>query len=279
MFLSDEVDPMAGASCAESDLAEMASMADMFEFRMTVNFRKIVKLLISLAMASGLLIAIMSLATSRVDSESFLSSTTISAPGAALYPEECGADRMTKDELASKIHFINTVKNNAAQAANELGIPTEWVIAHWALESGYTLNANNNLAGLYAYRGSPFGPSGKTYSSLEAFTVDYVVLLKSNSSYAAALRASSIADYARQLGLAGYAGPEGAEYADHQTWYEAVYLCRQVDLPLQFSTAALPQKTVTAQRCPFLNLSPMKTALRELGSWQVRGAVLCFGRA
>jgi len=197
---------------------------------MTVNFRKIVTLLMSLVIASGLFIATMALSPSRADPESCLNSATMTTQGVALYPDDCGT-RMTKGELASKLHFINTIKNYAAQAANELGIPTEWVIAHWALETGYTLNANNNLAGLYAYQGSPFGSSGKSYPSLEDFTMAYVALLKSNRSYASALHASSIADYAKQLGLAGYAGLEGAGYADHETWSEAIYLSRQAGIP------------------------------------------------
>jgi hypothetical protein len=237
MFLSGDICPVDGAACDESDLIDRVSLADMLECRMTVNFRKIVKLLMILVIASGFFIATMSLWTSRVDSESILSSALMTTQGVALYPE------MTQDELASKIHFINTIKIYAAQAANELGIPTEWVIAQWALESGYTLNANNNLAGLYAYHGSPFGSSGKTYSSLEEFTTDYVVLLKSNSSYVSALHASSVADYAKQLGLAGYAGQEGADYADHETWSEAIYLSRLAGLPAQPSTDQLPQKT------------------------------------
>ncbi len=239
MFLSSEIGLLAGAASAKSDLIDRASLANMLEYRMTVNFRKIVKLLMmSLVIASGLLIATMSLWISRVDSESYLSSATMATQSVALYR----TDTMTKDVLARKIHFINTVKNDAAQAADELGIPTEWVIAQWALETGYTLNANNNLAGLYAYQGSPFGPSGKTYSSLEAFTNDYVVSLKSNSSYASALHASSIVDYAKQLGLAGYA-QEGADYANNETWSEALYLCGQAGLPLQSSTAKPGQQS------------------------------------
>jgi hypothetical protein len=226
MFLLSDICPMVGAACA-------ASLSDVFECWMTVKFRKIVTLLMSLVIVSGLFIATMALWPTRADPESSLSSATMTAQDVVLYPEECGTYRMTKRELASKIHFINTIKNYAAQAANELGIPTEWVIAHWALETGYSLNANNNLAGLYAYRGSPFGSSGKSYSSLEDFTIAYVDLLKSNSSYTSALHASSIADYAKQLGLAGYAGLEGAKYADHATWSEAIYLSRQVGLPRQ----------------------------------------------
>lgn len=119
---------------------------------------------------------------------------------------------MTKEE------FIKAVQPYADKAGAALGVPGSWVAAQWAHETGYKLNSNNNLAGLYAYPTSPYGPSGKRYGDLNQFTAAYIATV-SNSRYTAAREANDVWDFARELQKAGYASDLNYGYA--KTWGEA----------------------------------------------------------
>ena len=117
--------------------------------------------------------------------------------------------------------FINTVYPFAEKAARALNIPVEWVIAHWAHETGYFVNSRNNLAGIWAYPGSPHGIAGKNYPDLDSFVDDYVKTM-SQGRYSTAFEQNNVTDFARELRLGGYA--TDPKYEQAGTWTEAVKL-------------------------------------------------------
>lgn len=131
--------------------------------------------------------------------------------------------------IFDKLTFIDSVKLAAQKAATALAIPVEYVVAQWAHETGYKLNSNLNLAGIYAYPTSPYGPSGKSYNSLDEFVTDYITTLQ-QSRYSTALKQSDAVSFAKELRLAGYA--EDSEYEKANTWTEAVSLLKQYSAPI-----------------------------------------------
>jgi hypothetical protein len=127
--------------------------------------------------------------------------------------------------ILDKQAFINTVKPYAIEAGNTLGIDPNYIVAHWAHETGYGTNTGftqNNLAGIMAYNGSPYGVNGKSFSSLEDFTQYYTTLLK-NSRYNEGVKsASTVTDFAKALKNGGYASDPN--YAYQSAWNEAYSL-------------------------------------------------------
>lgn len=114
--------------------------------------------------------------------------------------------------------FIKTISPYAEKASDILGIPAEWIAAHWAHETGYNINAKNNLAGIWAYPSSPYGITGKSYTNLDQFTGDYVKTLQ-NVRYLPALKANDVWGFAKGLKAGGYASDPNYAYA--KTWGQA----------------------------------------------------------
>jgi flagellar protein FlgJ len=127
--------------------------------------------------------------------------------------------------------FVNRVWSHAVEAANSIGVPPQFLVAHSALESGWgkseikTANGNPsyNLFGVKAGR-SWQGPSvevqtteyvdGVAQTSREKFRVygsyaeafrDYASLLKNNSRFSAVLGQKDGTQFARSLQQSGYA--------------------------------------------------------------------------
>lgn len=127
----------------------------------------------------------------------------------------------------TKENFIASVFPYAQKSADILktkGITVDplWITAQWAHETGYGQNTGskyNNLAGMYAYNGSPYGINGKQYESLDDFVVDYSTTL-SNKRYSGIDGAGSVTAFASALKAGGYATDPNYAYAN--TWTEAV---------------------------------------------------------
>jgi hypothetical protein len=120
-----------------------------------------------------------------------------------------------------KLSFINTVKPYAEKVQKDTGINADYVVAHWAHETGYGSNTGfkqNNLSGYMAYSGSPYGINGKSFSSLNDFVSAYENLLTSNR-YKDVKNATSVTDFAKILSAGGYA--QDTDYAYAPTWQEA----------------------------------------------------------
>ena len=127
--------------------------------------------------------------------------------------------------------FVNRVWSHAVEAANSIGVPPQFLVAHSALESGWgkseikTANGSPsyNLFGVKAGR-SWQGPSvevqtteyveGVAQSSREKFRVygsyaeafhDYASLLKNNPRFSAVLGQKDGTQFARSLQQSGYA--------------------------------------------------------------------------
>ena len=138
----------------------------------------------------------------------------------------------TADRITS---FVKNIWQQAEQAAKALGLPTEAVVGHAALETGWGAHqpgsGSNNLFGIKAdsrWQGSKVTASttemdgGRTrteqavfrsYDSAEDGFKDYVRFLKTNPRYAEAIKVGSSAqEFAQGLQKAGYAtDPQYAE--------------------------------------------------------------------
>ncbi|MES2884862.1 MAG: flagellar assembly peptidoglycan hydrolase FlgJ [Pseudomonadota bacterium] len=151
----------------------------------------------------------------------------------AAAPSTTGAD--TTPVSARISSFVKNIWQQAEQAAKALGLPTEAVVGHAALETGWGAHqpggGSNNLFGIKAdsrWQGGKVTASttemdgGRTrteqgvfrsYDSAEDGFKDYVRFLKTNPRYAEAIKAGSSAqDFAQGLQKAGYA--TDPQYAD-----------------------------------------------------------------
>lgn len=134
-----------------------------------------------------------------------------------------------------KIQFINKVKPYAQKVGKDLNINPDYIVAHWAHETGYGSNTGfkqNNLAGYMAYSGSPYGINGKPFRDLGEFSVAYESMLK-NKRYAGIYNANSPQEFAQALKNGGYA--EDSNYSYHATWNEAYKLSSGVSAPDDFN--------------------------------------------
>lgn len=123
-----------------------------------------------------------------------------------------------------KKQFLNSVYPYAIKAGELLKINPAYVVAHWSHETGYGENTgfkNNNLSGIFAYPGSPYGINGKQYENLDTFVNDYVNVL-SNKRYEGITKASDVNQFALALKNGGYA--TDVNYAYKTTWGEAINL-------------------------------------------------------
>lgn len=126
-----------------------------------------------------------------------------------------------------KRSFIQKVLPYAKSVEQQIGIPAEWVVAQWSHETGYGGNTGskyNNLAGIYAYEGSPYGTSGKQYNSLEDFTKDYIKVI-TNDRYKNIFNANTPQEFADSLQKGGYATDKN--YSKANTWVEASNIARE----------------------------------------------------
>lgn len=129
-------------------------------------------------------------------------------------------------ELNNKQKFIASVYPYAVKSSDILktkgiSVDPRSIASQWAHETGYGSNAgarNNNLAGMYAYNGSPYGINGKKYDSLDDFVVDYTSTL-ANKRYSGINGAGSVTEFAAALKAGGYAADPNYAYA--ATWNEA----------------------------------------------------------
>lgn len=126
---------------------------------------------------------------------------------------------MTKED------FMNKIKPYAELAGARLQIDPALIASQWALESGYSITSNNNLAGIYAYPNSPYGITGKSYPNLLSFTTDYANTLL-NPRYKNAIKVAQETDdpvkFAEALKSAGYASDP--KYDQSPVWKEAFNL-------------------------------------------------------
>ncbi len=129
---------------------------------------------------------------------------------------------MTKEE------FMQKIKPYAELAGSRLQIDPALIASQWALETGYNIPSNNNLAGIYAYSGSPYGSSGKSYPNLLSFATDYANTLL-NPRYQNALKIAQNTDnpvkFAEALKSAGYASDPN--YEKSSVWKEAFNLYKK----------------------------------------------------
>lgn len=119
----------------------------------------------------------------------------------------------------SRQGFFDEITPFAKEAAAALGIPWEWVAAHWAHETGYVVNQNNNLAGIYSYPGSPYGLPGKGYASLSDFAGDYVQVMKQDR-YKNAYSQPTLQGFMTELQRGGYASD--SMYGYKAIWQEVL---------------------------------------------------------
>ncbi len=150
----------------------------------------------------------------KAEAGSTISTNPFGKPAAAL------TDRISR--------FVSDIWQQAEQAAKALGLPTEAVVGHAALETGWGAHqpggGSNNLFGIKAdprWQGAKVAASttemdgGRTrteqaqfraYDSPEQGFADYVRFLKNNPRYAQALKAGgSVEQFASGLQKAGYA--------------------------------------------------------------------------
>jgi flagellar protein FlgJ len=161
------------------------------------------------------------------------------AAGAASTDSPAGALRMPQEggkpldwPPRSEAEFIEAIRPAATAAAQELGVDTETVMAHAALETGWGKSVPTdasgqpsfNLFGIKAtdrWKGATAGSRTsefqdgrmqqvnadfRAYASPDDSIRDYVQLLKSSPRYAAALdTGSDVAAFARGLKQGGYA--------------------------------------------------------------------------
>lgn len=128
--------------------------------------------------------------------------------------------------FSSAEQFVQKILPHAQQAAQQLGIQPEYLVAQAALESGWGKNmipGSHNLFGIKA-DASWHGPSvsaqttevhdGRAFSVTAKFRAyaseaesfnDYVKFIKTQPRYQQALAANNTPDYYRQLQAAGYA--------------------------------------------------------------------------
>ncbi len=135
----------------------------------------------------------------------------------------------TSAKISDRItSFVNRIWQQAETAAKALGLPTEAVVGHAALETGWGAHQpagdSNNLFGIKAdrrWQGEKATAStvemdgGRTrtelahfraYGSTEEGMADYVRFLKGNPRYAEAIKAGgSVEQFAQGLQKAGYA--------------------------------------------------------------------------
>lgn len=107
------------------------------------------------------------------------------------------------DSIQAK--FLNKLYPYAIISSEELEIPFEWILAHWAHESGYgTSNRarnHNNYAGIMVFSDCAIG--GR-YNSIQEFNEHYIRVMK-HSRYNKVKYATDITDFALRLRQAGYA--------------------------------------------------------------------------
>jgi murein DD-endopeptidase MepM/ murein hydrolase activator NlpD len=116
--------------------------------------------------------------------------------------------------------FFNRFGDSAKKAGQLAGVDPSFVFAQWAHESGYGTNTGakyNNLAGILAYKGSPYGTSGKKYSNINDFITDYVNVIKNPRYDLSGIK--NVTDFANALRAGGYA--EDSSYSSSPTWIEA----------------------------------------------------------
>lgn len=73
---------------------------------------------------------------------------------------------------AQQVAFINSWKSSAQSAASQLGIPWQWVMAQWAMETAWGTQGNmgaNNPGDV-----GPVNGGWTNFSSQKAFTTEYV---------------------------------------------------------------------------------------------------------
>mgnify|MGYP003375305317 CR=1 FL=1 len=131
---------------------------------------------------------------------------------------------------STKVQFLENMLPYAQQVQADTGVNAVNVLAQWAHETGYGTNsgaANNNYAGLYAYNGSPYGTSGKRYTSISNFLTDYEKTI-SNKRYNGALTAATPTAFAQALKAGGYASDPN--YSQASTWTEVPKLMAQYKL-------------------------------------------------
>jgi hypothetical protein len=123
--------------------------------------------------------------------------------------------------LNRKESFLQKMKPYADKAGSDLGIDSNFILAHWAHETGYGVNGGskiNNFAGLMAYPESPYGSNGKSFSSIDDFVLYYEDFLK-KPRYSGIFEASNVTDFARALKAGKYA--TDPNYAYQPAWVEA----------------------------------------------------------
>ncbi|MES2683245.1 MAG: glucosaminidase domain-containing protein [Pseudomonadota bacterium] len=165
--------------------------------------------------------------TASLDTKLPAATTAAPVATAAVAATPALSDRVTS--------FVKNIWQQAEQAAKALGLPTEAVVGHAALETGWGAHqpggGSNNLFGIKAdrrWQGDKVTASttemdgGRTrteqaafrsYDSAEDGFKDYVRFLKTNPRYAEAIKAGSSAqEFAQGLQKAGYAtDPQYAE--------------------------------------------------------------------
>jgi hypothetical protein len=142
---------------------------------------------------------------------------------------------------AQKQKFINDMYPIAHKASQSTKLPETWFIGQWAHETNYGTNTgakNNNFAGIGAYPGSPYGTSGKKYSSPDAFLTDYLSVIN-NDRYKGIYSANNVTEFAQALKAGGYA--TDINYAYDPKWMEVQKLSGYVDTPNNYLTKNLTE--------------------------------------
>jgi len=170
--------------------------------------------------------------------QSLLQQQTASSAGfaanfgaARVYRAAPASGETSTDSTASAGEFVNRIWPHAVEAANAVGVPPQFVVAHSALESGWGKSEirqpdgspTYNLFGVKAGRNWS-GPSvdvqtteyvnGVAQSTTEKFRVygsyaesfaDYASLLRNNARFAGVLGQQDGSQFARSLQQSGYA--------------------------------------------------------------------------
>jgi flagellar protein FlgJ len=161
-----------------------------------------------------------------------LTRTGVVGPAASDAASAAAADgASTTADAATRSSFIERIRPAAEAAARQLGVATETVVAHAALETGWGRHlpgdangSSNNLFGIKAlatwrgdavssmtteYAGGTAGAQAqpfRSYASVEDSVRDYAQLLAGNDRYRSALHTGSdVAAFATALQRAGYA--------------------------------------------------------------------------
>jgi murein DD-endopeptidase MepM/ murein hydrolase activator NlpD len=121
-------------------------------------------------------------------------------------PEEKPETETEKGVVLPKVEWVSKVQSNAESAASQLGIDPAFIISHWALETGYRIPVNNNLAGLTR---AGVRAGFRDYPSIEDFTTDWVKQIERN--WPDVKKARTIQQYADALQNKGRIGPYAEE--------------------------------------------------------------------